>query len=129
MAHIATVIFCTISLFAVSMTTAAEEWSWAEPNKWPIVANAECGGSSQSPIDIQTADARVGQPSYLKVWVPRRVPSALKLYQTDKNIRLDLSSRGIELSGSGFWSHMQLASVHYHAPSEHTINGKRYALE
>ena len=117
-----------VLLLSLSITVAhAEGWSWNDPTDWPR-DYAECGGANQSPINIVTADARLAQPGYLKLWTPVRAATMVPVSMAHGN-KVDLSARGIQLSGSGFWSHMTLLQVNFHTPAEHTINGVRYALE
>lgn len=81
---------------------------------------------SQSPIDIVTASAVAAQ---------RNEPTAIQLSHTDAPIDLvednghavQVNTHATEAVIRG--RHFTLAQFHFHAQSEHTIDGKHYPLE
>eukprot|EP00760_Papus_ankaliazontas_P020812 PhM_4_TR18512/c0_g1_i1/m.5547/K01674/cah; carbonic anhydrase len=88
-----------------------------------------CAGKQQSPIDIVRTTTRATTPGFLKLWTPIALSSDLRLYNNGHFLVVDMSARGVQLTGSGFWDNMVLESVHFHAPAEHLLDGLRYPLE
>ncbi|XP_038698071.1 alpha carbonic anhydrase 7-like [Tripterygium wilfordii] len=96
---------------------------WGEIKKeWEECKN----GTLQSPIDL--TDQRV-----------KKIPKLLQMKKCYKPCNATLKNRGhdislqweelkagsIEINGTSYF----LKQCHWHSPSEHTINGRRYALE
>lgn len=96
--------------------TGPEQWAQLAPE------NAVCSaGSNQSPIDIKATQPGAGGRTNIK-WAP----SALNVVNNGHTIQADVAAGGgIEVDGTAF----NLVQFHFHAPSEHTVNGKRYAME
>ncbi|KAL1214263.1 Alpha carbonic anhydrase 2 [Cardamine amara subsp. amara] len=99
-----------------------EKWGKLKP-EWKM-----CGkGEMQSPIDLM--DKRVKLVSHLGRLTRDYKPSNATL----KNRGHDMMLRFEEEEGSGSivinGSEYKLLQLHWHSPSEHTINGRRFALE
>ena len=94
------------------------------PDKWADLdpANAVCrAGTTQSPIDIAGTQPGTGGRTNIK-WTK----AALTAMNNGHTIQADVTNGGaIEVDGVPF----NLVQFHFHAPSEHTIGGKRFAME
>ncbi len=116
---------------SASASKPAAAWSYSGangPSDWGSLdtAYALCGsGTAQSPINIETAAAvsspTLGTPavkySEAKSEVENNGHSIEAVPSTDTN--------AITVAGQSF----SLKNVHFHAPSEHTIDGKSFPLE
>lgn len=109
---------------------------YADPKRWHDPAaygrgNDECRHSRQSPIELRddTSIRAGGPPEFLKLWSPRQQAPPVKLSNNGHTIQLDAEQLGITLTGGHIWSQYKLVQIHYHSPSEHTIDGERYPLE
>jgi carbonic anhydrase len=95
------------------------------PSEWASLspANAVCGsGSTQSPIDISFTQSVSGGRTVLH-WDPG-APLSLEHNGHTIQANLEPGSR-IEVDGTPY----ELLQFHFHAPSEHTIEGKQTAME
>ena len=107
---------------------AAKHWDYeggaGGPDKWASLApeNAVCGtGSTQSPIDI--AGTQLGAMGRTNI---KWQPAALNVVNNGHTIQADVANGGaIEVDGVPY----TLVQFHFHAPSEHTVGGKRFAME
>ena len=94
------------------------------PEKWADLApeNAVCRtGGTQSPIDIAATQPGAGGRTSIK-WQR----AALVAQNNGHTIQADVTNGGaIEVDGVPF----SLVQFHFHAPSEHTVDGKRFAME
>lgn len=124
---------------AVKTTTIAPSehplWDYEEegPAKWSSISEkyADCGeGKAQSPIDIKNAST--SELPEIKMNFP---PAELKIIHhehradvenTGHTIQIDYSEGDTLKIGDVDYS---LWQYHFHAPSEHTINGKHTAME
>ncbi len=97
-----------------SYTQSGSDWN---------VANPTCGGSKQSPINIQTSSVVAGGVSQNFTLYPALNSKAIK-YSTGNAIVSDGNWDYIVTPDSlGNLVNWNQANVHVHAPSEHTING------
>jgi carbonic anhydrase len=85
---------------------------------------AVCGsGSQQSPINIQTAHATEGDVGSIKFDYKQ---SPLKIVNNSHTIQVNYAAgSSITVGGEQY----QLLQLHFHTPSEHTINGKASPME
>ncbi|KAL0865259.1 hypothetical protein Bca101_044377 [Brassica carinata] len=99
-----------------------EKWGTLKP-EWKM-----CGsGTMQSPIDL--TDQRVFIDHNLGSLCSHYLPSNATIKNRGHDIMLEFeggnAGMGITINGTEF----QLQQLHWHSPSEHTINGKRFVLE
>lgn len=112
-------------------TEKPKHWSYdgeTSPEHWAeLEKESSCGGSHQSPIDIVTADL-VAQPSGLK-------PS--DLHYDAETIIHDVTNNGhsVQFNFSDHDNYVDyngkrydLAQFHFHAASEHAVDGVHYPL-
>lgn len=105
-------IFCTEEKF--SYTQSGSDWSVASPN---------CGGSSQSPINIQTSTTVSVGPSKNLTLYPAFNSKAISYSTGDAIVSTGTWDYIVSLDSLGNLVNWNEANVHVHAPSEHTING------
>ncbi len=105
----------------------AKHWAYegeGGPDKWADLApeNLVCRtGATQSPIDIAKSQPGAGGRTNIK-WQP----AGLSVINNGHTIQADVANGGaIEVDGVPY----TLVQFHFHAPSEHTVNGKRFAME
>jgi carbonic anhydrase len=112
--------------------------SFDGPENWGKLSPAykECGeGKAQSPIDIVTVDA-IPNPSLDNL---SRVyaPADATLLNNGKDITLTFDHNGNTVAPGaitvttpeGAKKTFKFKVIHWHSPSEHTINGQRFPLE
>jgi carbonic anhydrase len=93
------------------------------PSNWSRLgtAYADCAGQLQSPIDLSSGQSL--PPPRLEVAYE---PSAATVENNGRSLEVAYARGGsIELDGTAF----ELVQSHFHAPSEHTLEGRRYPLE
>ncbi|KAF8116227.1 hypothetical protein N665_0020s0079 [Sinapis alba] len=99
-----------------------EKWGTLKP-EWKMCGN----GTMQSPIDL--TNERVFIDHNLGSLRSHYSPSNATLKNRGHDIMLEFKGGnagiGIIINGTEF----QLQQLHWHSPSEHTINGKRFVLE
>ncbi|KAJ6795372.1 alpha carbonic anhydrase 7-like [Iris pallida] len=98
------------------------------PEKWGELHKewAACGkGKLQSPIDL--SDDRVDVQPHLGLLNRSYRPAAaiLKNRGHDIMLRFDEDAGSTSINGTKY----PLKQLHWHSPSEHTVNGRRYSLE
>jgi carbonic anhydrase len=113
---------------AAAHPTDEVHWGYAGkggPTDWATIApeNAVCGsGSTQSPIDISFTQLAPGGRTIFK-WNPSAPLSVVNNGHTIQ-ANVDKGSQ-IEIDGVPY----ELLQFHFHAPSEHTVDGKQMAME
>ena len=80
---------------------------------------------AQSPIDIQTARAVPADPDESQATVLRRTDAALEVIDNGHAVEVEAKGPDALIRGR----HFELAQFHFHAASEHTIDGKPFPLE
>jgi carbonic anhydrase len=129
-----------IALLAFSSLAWAQAWnhdptSPIGPLHWGTVAPpyATCGdnitgevGMMQSPINIVPDKALAA--NFSPLWFKYR-PTALTIENTGHYVEVPYESPSSLTIGSQPTDVYQLVQFHFHAPSEHTINGVRYDAE
>jgi carbonic anhydrase len=114
---------------------AAHEKHWAYedsaesvgPAKWGTLAgDAACSaGKQQTPINVVTGMAA---PRDLPDLVFGYKPSSLSMINNGHTVQMTYDA-GSTLGRVGSKDTWTLAQFHFHAPSEHTVDGKSYPLE
>ena len=96
--------------------TGPAEWANLDP------ANGVCNaGATQSPIDLGPTQPGVGGRTQIK-WQP----ASLNVLNNGHTIQAEVEKGSfIEIDGQPF----DLVQFHFHTPSEHTLNGKPFAME
>lgn len=129
---LAALLFAGMSIMAVSTSARADgqESSAAHGHGFDYFHQKEWhveSGASQSPIDIRT----------------KELTAAERTQDENDAIRLHIAGGGATVIDNGHTvqvvpqssyatirgRHFTLAQAHFHAPAEHTIDGKRYPLE
>jgi carbonic anhydrase len=107
-----------------SAETHAVHWSYegeGAPEKWGDLGYAECTGTTQSPIDLTnaaTADLENIRFDYGE--------TAVKILNNGHTIQVDkIEGSQIVIGGETYF----LKQFHFHAPSEHTLNGEHFPIE
>jgi carbonic anhydrase len=99
-------------------------WSYkgeTGPEHWAELGYSDCAGSEQSPVDIP-ADAPIHDADISFNYNP----SALNIINNGHTIKVEYDKGStIEVEGKTY----NLLQFHFHAPSEHTINGEYYDME
>lgn len=115
-------------------------WCYHDPDcddsKWPTIVAKYCNGTRQSPIDIVSANAEGDSDLTAFTFTNYGSTSALtKIKNTGKTVKVILDS-GLQVSGGGLSEAYNSLQFHLHwgngssiPGSEHTVDGKRYAME
>lgn len=118
---------CLAAAFA-NAATAAPRWSYSGadgPDRWAALSNAfsTCGtGHQQSPIDLTAAASRdLANPQIAYQ------SSDTTIVDTGHTVELDPARGGSTLTIDGV--PYGLVQLHFHSPSEHTVNGNSFAVE
>ncbi len=95
------------------------------PDNWKNLCDgfAACGGKSQSPIDINTKSAMVDK----KLLAPKFSYGKSKVNVVNNSHTVQFNVDGdnkVNLNGKDY----KLLQFHYHALSEHTVDGKHFPL-
>jgi carbonic anhydrase len=122
-------LLCVAADLAAGPTAAAAAPRWSYfgadgPDRWGALSNAfvTCAsGAQQSPIDLSRAAARDlvnPQPAYQ--------PSQGRIVDDGHTVLVDLEAgSSLLLDGVPY----ALVQLHFHSPSEHTVDGHSYAVE
>lgn len=101
------------------------KWSYkgsTGPEEWAnLPGYKECAGEAQSPIDVKGAkDAKLTDIKF------NYNPSELNVVNNGHTVQMNYDKgSSIDIDGTTF----DLLQFHYHAPSEHTIDGKSFPME
>jgi carbonic anhydrase len=135
---------CLAALAVLASSLSAEEhapgrevhWSYQQdggPAGWGALTPDYrlCGeGQRQSPIDLGSA-----QPAASEAIELHYAPARLRIAHHEHRVDIIDNSHTIQVTydeGSTLTSHgktFELAQYHFHAPSEHTVNGRHYPME
>jgi carbonic anhydrase len=121
----------TLSLFAAAAfadekcPSPLSYWGYSGPAQWPKfpIAENQCGGERQSPIDLTTEMRAVRDVITLAYDT-----CAVTIQNTghDIEVRPASDANKIKIDGKGIY---KLVQFHFHVPSEHTIPGVPAAAE
>ncbi len=107
------------------------EWSYAgetSPEHWAeLEKNSDCSGQRQSPvniIDINVIEKRDDTARNTLFYSPKTILT--KVRNNGHTIQFDFDL-GDSICSSD--THYDLIQIHFHTPSEHTVNGIRYPIE
>ena len=97
------------------------------PAKWgTLPGNAVCGtGRQQTPINLT---AGVAKPQDLPNLIFGYQPSSLSMTNNGHTVQMTYGA-GSTLGRTGSAATSALAQFHFHAPSEHTVDGASYPME
>jgi carbonic anhydrase len=103
------------------------EWDYADlgPDRWPELVPEFCAGQAQSPVDIDTGAAAGAHAPGLRLVYARA--ARLEIVNTGETVRADLPAGAGHLLLDG--ERFELLQFHFHTPSEHELDGRRFALE
>jgi len=108
-----------------------EHWSYdgeTSPEHWAeIEKNSDCAGKHQSPvniIDINTIVNNIKEDEYKILYSPKTHLNMVK--NNGHSIQFDFE-KGDSIMYNQETFHLE--QIHFHIPSEHTINGIRYPIE
>ena len=110
--------------------TAAPHWTYAGatgPDHWEAMDPrfTACGkGKDQSPIDLESRDAKTGKNGAFHIAYER---TDVALVNNGHTIQANVKDPNDTVTLDGDTYH--LAQFHFHTPSEHTADGQRYKLE
>lgn len=94
--------------------TGPEHWATLSP------AYSDCDGSRQSPIDLTNAS-----PADRPFFQPNYGPAEAEVVDTGHAIQVNTTGGTLTLGETIY----DLQQFHIHTPSEHTVDGTRYAAE
>jgi carbonic anhydrase len=139
MIHYSRPIVAALSLASIAIaavgTDAAQTKHWAYedhgdevgPAKWgTLIGNEACAsGKQQTPINLAVSAAK---PQDLPDLLFAYQPSKLSMANNGHTVQMTYDA-GSTLSGGGSAGSSTLAQFHFHAPSEHTIDGASFPME
>lgn len=99
-----------------------EHWEYEHPD-WKNIGYNDCGGTIQSPINIETANTVKANLADIQF---NYTPFAFSIVDNGHTIQvMDKGGNSITLNGTVF----NFRQFHFHAHSEHKINGNASPLE
>ena len=104
--------------------THAIHWSYegeGAPEHWDELGYSDCAGTTQSPIDLGNA-----APSDLENIRFEYGQAAVAILNNEHTIQVDQITGSQIIIGNDAY---ELKQFHFHAPSEHTLNGEHFAME
>lgn len=125
---------CLLALAAISLAVSAEgqdsHWAYEGemgPEHWTELEGSACSGEQQPPVNIIRTDAA---PARSSAWpMELHYSPQTMIFDAVNNghsIQFDFA-KGDELTFRG--ERFSLTQLHFHEPSEHTLNGVRYPIE
>jgi carbonic anhydrase len=133
MNKVSTALVMVLGLVVVTLSAQAKHWAYEThgdavgPEGWgALPGDAACGtGKQQTPINLVSGAAR---PQDLPNLVFAYKPSRLFMTNNGHTIQMTYDT-GSSLGRAGSPATATLAQFHFHAPSEHTVDGKPYPME
>jgi len=146
-----TIFLLTVVLFALACEAKVARASWnynpnskTGPKGWGDFSDTCASGMRQSPVDIPSADRIMVKPSLRPLLLNYKYVNA-SVFLSKKTQLSDIDVNDIRNTGNavvvrypagstarlhgGKNGRYALKQFHFHTPSEHTINGKRFAME
>ncbi|KAF4085393.1 hypothetical protein AMELA_G00117470 [Ameiurus melas] len=104
---------------------------------WPTIAPHHCNGTRQSPINIVTADVKAdGNLTAFSFTGFNDNSTLLNIQNTGKSVKILLDDQKMSVSGGGLQNTYNSKEFHFHwgngssfSGSEHTVDGRQYAME
>ncbi len=115
-----TTVLASLIALALPSLAAAQVFDYAHQSAWQSVHD-----KAQSPIDIRRADAVAGDPQEAQDIVVRHTEAALEVVDNEHAVEVEAHGPDAMIRGR----HFELAQFHFHATSEHTIDGESFPLE
>ena len=131
--HAAVVALGLATVVIVTLPAQAKHWAYEDhgdavgPAKWgTLPGNAACAtGKQQAPIDLAGGSTK---PQDLPDLVFAYKPSLLSMTNNGHTIQMTYDA-GSALGRVGTMLASALAQFHFHAPSEHTVDGASFPME
>uniref|UniRef100_A0A3B4CY26 Alpha-carbonic anhydrase domain-containing protein n=1 Tax=Pygocentrus nattereri TaxID=42514 RepID=A0A3B4CY26_PYGNA len=142
------VLSLVLSCLAVWLTSAAVSsadppvgWCYNLPScnesTWPSIAGAYCNGTRQSPINIMTASVKANENLTALTFKGFNDGTALtEIQNSGRDVKVILNHEKMAVEGGALPGMYNCSQFHLHWGSgssvpgaEHTIDGKRYAME
>jgi len=129
----AAVVACAVAVSTFGAPAQEKHWGYEDgahsvgPAKWGTLAgNTTCStGTRQAPINLSTG---VAAPQDLPNLVFGYKPSSLSMTNNGHSVQMTVEA-GSSLGSPAADTWATLAQFHFHAPSEHTVDGTSYPLE
>ncbi|XP_028332288.1 carbonic anhydrase-like [Gouania willdenowi] len=131
----------SFSLAALVQSSSDSEWCYSDcsqtPEHWKDIDGSFCGGTKQSPIDIDTSKVEMDPDLHNFTFVNFSSRHVVKSgVNNGHTVKFILEEGAVEISGGGLNGtytalqlHFHWGQTEHHAGSEHTINGHRYPME
>ncbi|XP_066519580.1 carbonic anhydrase 4-like isoform X2 [Hoplias malabaricus] len=131
------------AVWSFSVTGADPSVGWCynlascNESTWPSIVSAYCNGSLQSPIDIVTADVVPnGNLTELDLTGFNDGTALTRIKNTGRGVEVTLNHGNVSVEGADLPDVYNTRQLHLHwgkgrsePGSEHTVDGKRYAME
>ena len=106
-----------------------KNWTYSNTKRdWPLLPKTSCGGSSQSPIDIDTnltTSEKNNSPTDNQIWINYTPRPKLKIENNGKTLWVN-GDMGSILYNNQTYTAIQFT---FHQPAEHTLSGHRPDME
>ncbi len=116
-----------IILLVVLFTSCGKSWDYQHQDQWSKKF-PDCAGKYQSPVDLKNA---VGSPDLKPLLTEYQATDSVVIKNTGKTIKLShLKGSIVTPDTASYTGHeYYLSNIHFHTPSEHTVDGKHYPAE
>jgi carbonic anhydrase len=122
--------------FIIIPLVSAFNYADLGPDAWPYLVERDCGGLSQSPIDIDESETTYRSALKPFEFINYNQNIMWNVFNDGNGIVLSpLTNNTLRIHGSDFAEAHRLLQFHFHwgkndfQGSEHTINGRRFPLE